>query len=128
MKIEVSTAIEELKLQFAPSNVIVREDAQGGAFVTIESVGIGPKYIPAETWLGFQITAQYPYADIYPVFMEANVVRADGGVFNAPVTRGHTFEGRPAIQISRRNSVAQNGQQKAASKILRVIDFLEKYQ
>jgi hypothetical protein len=60
------------------------------------------------------------------VFIGADVVRADGVAFVAPVTPGHHFEGRPAIQISRRNSSAQSGLQKAPIKILKVLDFLEK--
>jgi hypothetical protein len=126
MKVEVSGAIEELKRQFSPSFFTVREDGQGGAYVVIEPVTLGPKYKPADTWVGFQIAAQYPYADIYPVFIGGDVVRADGVAFVAPVTPGHHFEGRPAIQVSRRNSAAQNGLQKAPAKILKILDFLVK--
>jgi hypothetical protein len=124
MKIEVSTAIEELKRQFAAAAFTVLEDGQGGARVFMEPVSIGPKYQPSETWLGFHIPAQYPYADIYPVFI-GNVARVDGTPFVAPVTPGHSFEGRPALQVSRRNSAAQSGLQKAAAKVLKVLDFLE---
>ncbi len=126
MKVEVSAGIEELKRQFSTSSFVVREDGQGGAYVVMDSVTLGPKYRPTVTWLGFQIPAQYPYADIYPVFIGAEVVRADGVPFVAPVTPGHQFEGRPAIQISRRNSGAQSGLQKVPAKILKVLDFLEK--
>jgi hypothetical protein len=126
MKVEVSQAIDELKRQFATSSVVVREDGQGGAYVVMEPVALGPKYRPETTWVGFQIPAQYPYADIYPVFIGSNVVRADGVAFVVPITPGHHFEGRAAIQISRRNSAAQSGLQKAPAKILKVLDFMEK--
>ena len=125
MKLEVSTAIEELKNQFSASSFIVREDGQGGAYVLMEPVTLGAKFRPEETWVGFQIPAQYPYADIYPVFIGANVARADGVAFIAPVTPGHNFEGRPALQVSRRSAAAQGGSQKALAKILKVLDFLE---
>jgi hypothetical protein len=62
------------------------------------------------------------------VFIGADVSRADGVAFIAPVTRGHNFEGRPAIQVSRRNTAAQSGQQKVPAKILKILDFLEKLQ
>lgn len=124
MKIEVSTAIEDLKRQFPGAAFTVREDGQGGARVLMEPVAIGLKYRPSDTWLGFQIPAQYPYADIYPVFI-GNVARLDGKPFVAPVTPGHNFEGRPALQVSRKNSAAQSGLQKAGAKILKVLDFLE---
>jgi len=128
MKVEVSNAVEELKRQVSTSSFAVREDGQGGAYVVMEPVTLGPKCRPETTWVGFQIPAQYPYADIYPVFIGGDVVRADGIAFVPPVTPGHHFEGRPAIQISRRNSAAQNGLQKAPAKILKVLDFLEKLQ
>ena len=126
MKVEVSTAIEELKHQFSASSFIVREDGQGGAYVLMEPVPLGAKFRPAETWVGFQIPAQYPYADIYPVFIGENVARADGVAFIAPITPGHSFEGRAAIQVSRRSAAAQGGSQRVLAKILKVLDFLEK--
>ena len=93
MKIEVSTAIEELKRQFATATFTASEDGQGGARVLIEPVAIGPRYSPSNTWLGFQIPAQYPYADIYPIFIGI-VTRVDQKPFLPPVTPGHSFEGR----------------------------------
>jgi len=126
MKVEVSSGIEELKRQFNSASFAVREDGQGGAYVVIDPVLLGPKYRPETTWIGFHIPSQYPYADIYPVFIGGNIVRVDGAAFTPPVTPGHQFEGRPAIQVSRRNSAAQGGLQKVGSKILKVLDFLEK--
>jgi hypothetical protein len=126
MKVEVSSGIEELKRQFSAASLAVREDGQGGAYVIMEPVTLGPKFRPETTWVGFQIPAQYPYADIYPVFIGANVARANGVPFTTPVTPGHHFEGRPAIQVSRRNSSAQSGMQRVGTKILKVLDYLEK--
>ncbi len=128
MKVEVSTAIEELKRQFSGSALTVRDDARGGAYVVMEPFELGPKFQPPATWVGFQIPAQYPYADIYPVFLGADVRRADGVAFQAPVTPGHSFEGRRAIQVSRRSAAAQSGSQKAVAKILKVLDFLGRLQ
>jgi hypothetical protein len=126
MKVEVAAGIEELKRQFSTSAFDVRDDGNGGAYVIIETVSLGARYRPDNTWMGFHIPAQYPYADIYPVFIGANTVRADGVAFVAPVTPGHAFLGRPAIQVSRRSGAAQNGLQKVTAKILKVLDFLEK--
>lgn len=122
---EVTNAIVELENQFGASKVIVNDDGQGGARIVIESISIGKKYSPDSTWVGFHITAQYPYADIYPVFIGGDVKRVDGAIFSAPITHGYTFEDRSAIQISKRNSAAGNGKQKATLKILKIIDFLE---
>jgi hypothetical protein len=126
MKVEVSTAIEELKRQFGSSSLTVREDGQGGGYVVMEPVQLGPNFRPEATWVGFHIPAQYPYADIYPVFIRGDLSRADGTAFQAPVTRGHNFEGRAAIQVSRRSAAAQSGTQKATAKVLKVLDFLER--
>ena len=126
MRAEVSGAIEELNRQFARASFSVREDGQGGAYVVIEQVSLGPRYRPDSTWLGFHIPAQYPYADIYPVFIGAECSRVDGVPFSAPVTPGHQFEGRAAIQVSRRSGAAQSGSQKVTGKLLKVIDFLQR--
>lgn len=126
MKLEVSAAIEELRRQFAGSSVVARDDGQGGAYVIIEPVTLGPRYLPERTWAGFQIPAQYPYADIYPVFIGAETKRADGRPFSPPITPGRNFEGRPSLQVSRRSRTVQNGLQRATAKVLKVLDFLER--
>jgi hypothetical protein len=128
MKVEVSAAIEELKRQFNGASLSAREDGQGGAYILLEPIDLSQKFTPATTWIGFQIPAQYPYADIYPIFIGSDVRRVDGIAFQPPVTLGHNFEGRPAIQISRRNAAAQSGSQKAVAKTLKVLDFLERLQ
>lgn len=128
MKNEISTAIDELQSQFGNASIAARDDGQGGAFVVIEPVSLGSKYEPDATWMGFHITAQYPYADIYPVFVGAEISRADRQPFTAPVTPNHKFEERPALQVSRRNSSAQTGLQTAKTKILKIINFLETMQ
>ncbi len=124
MKVEVSTAIEELNRQFSPTVATVRDDGQGGAYVVMERCELGAKFQPSSTWIGFHIPAQYPYADIYPVFIDGEVRRTDGAAFQPPVTTGHTFEGRSAIQVSRRYAAAHSGSQKATAKVLKVLDYL----
>lgn len=125
MKIEVATAIEELKIQFPSACLTVVEDCQGGARVIMEPISIGSRFRPTSTWMGFHIPPTYPYADLYPLFIGAEVERLDGAALRSPLTRGRQFEGRRAIQISRRNGTAQTSFQKATSKILKVLDFLE---
>lgn len=126
MRVEVSAGIDELRRQFTAASIVAKEDGQGGAIVVMEPVELGPKYRPTVTWMGFQIPAQYPYADIYPVFIGADVVRADGMPFEVPITPGHHFDGRPAIQVSRRNAAALNGSQRVPSRILKILAYLEK--
>ena len=126
MKVEVSGAIEEIQKQFAGAAVSARDDGQGGAYVIIDRLSLGSRYRPEQTWLGFHIPAQYPYADIYPVFIGAESQRVDGTPFTAPVTPGHQFEGRAAIQISRRSAAAESGTQRATAKVLKILDFLDR--
>jgi hypothetical protein len=54
-------------------------------------------------------------------------LRTDGKPFKSPMTGGHIFEERQAIQISRRSAAAGNGSQNAVAKILKVIHFLENH-
>ena len=125
MKRDVANAIEELKRAFPSSVVSNREDGQGGVYGVVESVCLGERFVPSVSWMGGHITALYPYADIYPVFMSADIRRVDGKDFEAPITVGHTFFDRPAIQISRRNNKIENSPQTAVAKLLKVINYLE---
>lgn len=128
MKLDVANAIEELKRAFASSDVFSQEDGEGGAYVIVENVTIGCRYRPSSTWIGGHITALYPYADIYPLFIADNVCRADGVAFEPPVTPGVQFLDRPALQVSRRNNHTQHYPQTAVAKFVKVLHFLEELQ
>ena len=125
MKQNVATAIEELKRAFPSSDICSQEDGEGGAYVIVEDVVIGCRYRPSSTWLGGHITALYPYADIYPLFIADNVQRVDGVAFEPPVTPGAQFLERPALQISRSNNHTQHYPQTAVAKFIKVLHFLE---
>jgi hypothetical protein len=125
MKSEVAAAIAELQRAFPSSTMEIDDDGQGGALFTLRGLDLGERYVPRHAWLGAHIPAQYPYADIYPVFMDPAVRRADGRGFEVPVTLNAHFNGRPAIQISRRNNHAHMHPQTAVSKMVKILDFLE---
>ena len=125
MRQDVTKAIEELKKAFPSSNILSREDGDGGAYVIVEDVAIGCRYRPSSTWIGGHITALYPYADIYPLFIAEYVRRADGVAFEPPVTAGAQFIDRPALQVSRRNNHSQHYPQTAVAKFVKVLQFLE---
>ena len=124
MKQDVANAIQELKWAFPSSDVCIQEDGDGGAYVIVEDVAIGSRYWPSSTWLGGHITALYPYADIYPLFIAGDVIRLDGVAFEPPVTPGAQFLGRPALQVSRRNNHTQHYPQSAVAKFVKVLHFL----
>jgi len=120
----VAEAVEAIRRAFPESEVEVRDDASGGAYVIVETVRLGAKFRPEITWMGGHIPPQYPYADIYPVFVGANITYASGAPFVAPVTLNHTFCGRPAIQVSRRTNRLDPLLQTAVAKFEKVRHWL----
>ena len=69
----VAQAIEEIRCTFEGCGVEVEEDGSGGVFVVVTGISLGCPYVQAEIWIGFQITFQYPYADVYPHFTNADL-------------------------------------------------------
>lgn len=101
---EVERAVRAIRESFQGANVVVEEDEAGGAYVIVEGVDLGPRFTPSITWLGGHLTAQVPYSDVYPLFIGAEVRWADGRGFCAPLSLGHNFRGRVAVQVSRRSN------------------------
>jgi len=125
MKASVEEAITGLRSMFPHATVTVEEDGDGGARVRVEPVELGEKYSPARTWMGGHIPPQCPYADVYPLFMGAEVLRSDGQTCPAPVSAGHTFMGLPALQISRRTNRLDPTLQTVAHKFQKVLHWLQ---
>jgi len=119
----VSDAIEEIRATFPEATVTVREDGEGGAFVIVDPVKLGQPYTHAETWAGFRITFQYPYSDVYPIFVRGDLPRSDGTQLGEALTPT-TFENRSAIQVSRRSNHLNPATDTAAIKLLKVIEWL----
>lgn len=128
MNQDVAEAIEQLRCAYPATELTISEDGQGGAYVIVETVDLGKRFTPQTSWMGGHITALYPCADIYPVFIDAAVRRADGRPFQVPITPGASFLGRPALQVSRINRHVQLGGQTAVMKFAKVLDFLETLQ
>lgn len=120
----VEAAIEGLKKGFPTATVTaLREDGNGGVFIVVEGVELGPKLSPSKTWFGAQLPSSLPYADIYPLFMGADVRSGDGSVLTGPLS-SLVWEGRQAIQVSRRCNRMVGGQS-AVAKFVKVIDFVK---
>lgn len=120
---EVAEAIDEIRAAFAPSPVTVEEVGDGGAHVVIETVELGTTYDQDSTWVGFDITFQYPLADVYPHFVRPDLTRRD----QAPLgeaTSPAAHRGQPAIQLSRRSNHLNPATDTAALKALKVITWL----
>lgn len=120
----VERAIEQLRQTFPKSEVSIEPDSNGGAYVVVSRVDIGKKFAPQETWLGAHLPPQLPYADVYPLFIGSEVQRIDGRAFVAPISPA-SFQGRGALQISRRSNRHDPQRQSAATKFLKVIHWLK---
>ena len=122
----ITVAIDELSQTFAGATVTSESDGQGGAWVTIDSVPLGPAYEQPTSWMAFQITFPYPEADVYPLFVRPDVLREDGAAhgegFQA-VTWGP--RGESGIQLSRRSNRLNPAIDTAATKVLKVLRWLE---
>lgn len=119
----IAEAIEELRATFDGAAVTVRDDGEGGAYVRVDPVDPGSPYTQRETWIGFRITAQYPYADVYPLFIRQDLTRIDG----QPLGEGmamNTFDGQPAVQVSRRSNHLNPATDTAAIKVLKVLTWM----
>ena len=122
--LEVSRAVEELRACFPDAEVVASDTDDGGANVTIDPVELGPVYVQRDTWLRFAISFQYPYADIYPLFVRPDLARADGNGHGTGITLG-SFNGEPAIQLSRRNNHLDPTIDTAALKVMKVVKWLQ---
>jgi len=120
---EVAQALNEIRDAHPGVTVTVREDGQGGAVVIVEEVDLGHPYSHPTTWVGFHITFQYPYADVYPYFVRGDLSRADGRPLGEALSVT-AFENRPAVQVSRRSNRREVALDTAYLKLLRVMEWL----
>jgi hypothetical protein len=120
----VAEAIEEIRVTFEAAVVTVREDGEGGAYVRIDPVDPGSPYLQRKTWIGFRITSQYPYADVYPLFVRHDLSRVDSQALSEGITPNNTFDGEPAVQVSRRSNHLNPATDTAALKVLKVLNWM----
>ena len=119
----MAKAIEEIRCTFEGCDVEVEADGSGGALLVVRGVPMGCPYVQPEVWFGFQITFQYPYADVYPHFTNADLARSDGGGLGGGFGTA-SFQGQPAIQISRRSNRLNPETDTAALKLLKVVAWM----
>lgn len=124
MSTTVDQVLQTLREDFPGSKVTFTPDGSGGGAAIVECVDLGPQYSPQQTWLGAQLTTALPYADIYPLFIGNDVKRADGREYQAPISKGHVFAGRPAIQVSLRTNNLMATTEAAASKFTKALHFI----
>jgi hypothetical protein len=121
---EVEAAIKQVRRGFPDSAITAAEDGQGGASVLLETVPLGPPYGQETSWLGFRIPFNCPYADVYPHFVRGDLTRLDGQPLGEATSLG-TFDGRPAVQISRRSN-RRDQTETPLLKALKVLEWLRR--
>jgi hypothetical protein len=121
---DVERAIQELRESFPGHDLAYVEDGQGGARVTMQGFATGADLKPETTWVGFAITFQYPATDVYPHFVRPDLARSDGRALEGEGMSVAAWDGKPAIQLSRRSNRWRQGQDTAAIKLTKVIDWL----
>lgn len=122
----VQEAVEQVRAHFADAAVTAVPDGSGGMYVIVDPVQVGDRYTPEQTWLGFQITAAYPDADVYPHYTGL-LTRADGQPHGQPIQQIAEWQGRPGgpvLQISRRSNQWNPVFDSAANKSVRILAWL----
>jgi hypothetical protein len=120
----VQEAVEEIRRAFSDHPVSVQEEGQGGAHVTVGNLSIGSQYKPERSSCSFTITFQYPMADVYPHFLDANVVRKDGKIHLQGFSIAQ-WQGNAALQISRRSNHLEPLVDTAALKLKKVLLWIQ---
>jgi len=120
---QIEKAIAEIGSSFPNCRIETEPDGAGGTYVTVHDVPLGPPYVQAKIWVGFQITFQYPYADVYPHFTCAELARTDGRSLGEGLGNAN-WRGKVATQLSRRSNKLNPATDTAALKLLKVIQWL----
>ncbi len=121
---EVEEAITEIRSAFLDHAVAVTPDPQGGAYVVVQDLPLGPQYSLERSWVGFDIGFQYPFADVYPHFTDPNLARVDGAPLGEGFQQPIQWHDRMATQISRRSNGWTAAEDTAALKLCKVLDWL----
>jgi hypothetical protein len=120
---EIQSAIREIVQAYPACAIETADDPEGGAYVTVKDMVLAGPYTQDKSWIGFRITHTYPYADIYPHFIRADLSRRDGKALGEATSVGQ-FRGQPAIQISRRSNRHNPVTDTALIKLEKVVRWL----
>jgi len=107
----VAVAVSEFSSAFGDEAVSAIPDSNGGAYVTVQGVGLGDPYVQQSTWVGFYLSDACPEADTYPFYVRGDLSRRDGMQMKAPIHRDRCWpenvpgmESSPAVMVSRRQN------------------------
>jgi hypothetical protein len=123
MTSDVEKALEEIRQSFVGHHVEIDPLSDGGADVTVHGLVLGDKFAPPVVWIGFRISYQYPFPDIYPHFTVPELRLANGAGFSGGISPG-AWRGAPAAQISRRSHSWNPMADTAAIKLSKTLAWL----
>ncbi|MGO9751982.1 MAG: hypothetical protein ACLP8S_16220 [Solirubrobacteraceae bacterium] len=123
MNAAVATAIAHVVRAFPDATTQHLDDGQGGAFVIVDGLDLGPAFTPRTTWVGFAISPLYPRADVYPHYVRPDLAKSDGSMLTVPLNPGQVMPGfnRPATMVSRRSNRWDPARDTAVLKLHRVL-------
>lgn len=120
----VEAAIAEIRDTFPGHQVDVTAVGDGGAHVMVHGLPLPDRYTQGTTWVAFTIVFQYPYADVYPHFIDAAVQRKDGQPLGDGFSAGN-WQGQACTQISRRSNRHDAEVDTAAMKLAKVLEWVQ---
>jgi len=119
----VSRGLAELRSKYG--TVIAVATGDGGARVTVEAVPLPASIRQEQSWVGFVLPYNYDDVQVYGHFVPVDLTYADGtALAGSGLQAGQTWEGRPAIKISRSSLRWRSGVDSAALKLQKVIEWL----
>jgi hypothetical protein len=117
--LELRRAVDAVGAAFPHAEVDTAPDDANGLFVVVSEVPVGEHYIPGNTWLGFQLNSEYPYSDVYPLYI-GRVERIDGAAHGEGV-QAVDWRERAALQLSRRSNRWNPQRDTASLKVQKVL-------
>jgi hypothetical protein len=128
LKASVRLAVDSLNCVFGSLPTRVVPDGQGGAWVELSDVALGPPFAQETSFLVFLLPFNLPGSDIYPMFVRSDLSRVDGNPLGAAFQSTQLAwpgdpAARPVVQVSRRTRGAF-ASQTAAQKVCKVLEWM----
>lgn len=120
----VEEAVAEIRATYIGHQVDVTPLPDGGACVVVHGLTLSGSFEPNVSWVGFVIGFQYPYADVYPHHIDAQVKRRDGQALGEGFSGVQTWQGRSCFQVSRKSNHLDATTDTAALKLAKVLQWL----
>lgn len=120
---EVATGIAELESAF-PDRVCHEPDGSGGAYVTVDAIQLGGHWTRPSAPLTFHMAYNYPASAIYPFYLPAEVIPANGPL--PPALQPVQWRERSVIQVSLRHTNWDPRRDNAVGAAMQTQDWLQR--